>query len=593
MAAAKSAIPGLGGKIVVTGIGKVDEDEFALSLLNEQELWTSIVLATDNSVSTQKRFLSRTARYSGLLNLLNFETVDVAAADQLSAVLEGANAWVAFNVSQAAVPQLSEAALKAGVKRAVFTVELPPARINETFIAELDAAAKAFEAAGAYFTGIRHGTLVEGDEDNPYEIVNATVPCMENFVERGVLARVTAELLLIDKSVNAVCGVSSSSQFAAAYLDVLRSSGLNRQQEVTKMYSGGLQRVARLTVTEYEARQQRAEEKKARDEQRKIEQELELEKEKAAQAARMLPVPTADGGPRKQKDPNASITPGWDEEEDEVKEVTDEEKVKARADEILKAVWQEYDTRMYAKSTAKGDFYDQNRPMAIELATKELDEEKARKQETEEEKAAQQRLMDQVVEVSRKQYAKLLTLERKEMQNQKEISDTWVKYIYLLLESLLARCKETGTLFHNVDEYAQTLLLRQQANALRAECQLPPYEVIYDPLDASVVVAKLAVSPLGQQLGLSRTGDEVAAELTAKHGNTLKTITALRGASQIIELAIDTLRMELPPKPPSVNELRRSESLAKQQLVSQARLEGIKNRGKPKSNDEDSGVGRL
>jgi len=593
MAAAKTAIPGLGGKIVVTGIGKVDEDEFALSLLNEQELWTSIVLATDNSVSTQKRFLSRTARYSGLLNVLNFETVDVAAADQLSAVLEGANAWVAFNVSQAAVPQLSEAALKAGVKRAVFTVELPPARINETFIAELDAAAKAFEAAGAYFTGIRHGTLVEGDEDNPYEIVNATVPCMENFVERGVLARVTAELLLIDKSVSAVCGVSSSSQFAAAYLDVLRSSGLNRQQEVTKMYSGGLQRVARLTVTEYEARQQRAEEKKARDEQRKIEQELELEKEKAAQAARMLPVPAADGGPRKQKDPNASITPGWDEEEDEVKEVTDEEKVKARAEEILKAVWQEYDTRMYAKSTAKGDFYDQNRPMAIELATKELDEEKARKQETEEEKAAQQRLMDQVVEVSRKQYAKLLTLERKEMQNQKEISDTWVKYIYLLLESLLARCKETGTLFHNVDEYAQTLLLRQQANALRAECQLPPYEVIYDPLDASVVVAKLAVSPLGQQLGLSRTGDEVAAELTAKHGNTLKTITALRGASQIIELAIDTLRMELPPKPPSVNELRRSESLAKQQLVSQARLEGIKNRGKPKSNDEDSGVGRL
>ena len=160
------------------------------------------------------------------------------------------------------------------------------------------------------------------------------------------------------------------------------------------------------------------------------------------------------------------------------------------------------------------------------------------------------------------------------------------------------RTRKEETDFHasknyNVDEYAQTLLLRQQANALRAECQLPPYEVIYDPLDASVVVAKLAVSPLGQQLGLSRTGDEVAAELTAKHGNTLKTITALRGASQIIELAIDTLRMELPPKPPSVNELRRSESLAKQQLVSQARLEGIKNRGKPKSNDEDSGVGRL
>jgi hypothetical protein len=43
------------------------------------------------------------------------------------------------------------------------------------------------------------------------------------------------------------------------------------------------------------------------------------------------------------------------------------------------------------------------------------------------------------VELNRKQYQKLLALERKEMQHQKEISDTWVKYIYLLLESTLGK----------------------------------------------------------------------------------------------------------------------------------------------------------
>lgn len=48
--------------------------------------------------------------------------------------------------------------------------------------------------------------------------MNGTVPCLEDTVERGVLARVVAELLLIDKSVNQQCGVCSSSQFAAAYL---------------------------------------------------------------------------------------------------------------------------------------------------------------------------------------------------------------------------------------------------------------------------------------------------------------------------------------------------------------------------------------
>ena len=245
-------------------------------------------------------------------------------------------------------------------------------------------------------------------------------------------------------------------------------------------------------------------------------------------------------------------------------------------------------------TTTPGDFFDQNRKMALELAQKEYDEELALTQETDADKAATQRMMDQLVEINRKQYSKLLSLERKEMQNQKEISDTWVKYIYLLLETTLEHCKETGKLFHNIDEYAQTLLLRQQANNLRQQCSLPPYDVIYDPLDASVIVAKLSHSPLGERLGLSyRSGDEVGAELTTKHGNTLKTVSALRGASQIIELAIETLKMELPPPPPSVNEMRRSESLAKQQLVSQGRLEGIKNRGKPKSDSDDTGVGRM
>lgn len=66
------------------------------------------------------------------------------------------------------------------------------------------------------------------------------------------------------------------------------------------------------------------------------------------------------------------------------------------------------------------------------------------------------------------------------------------------------------------------------------------------------------------------------------------------GANQIIQLAIETLRKELPPQPPSVNELRRSESLAKQQLVSAARLEATRNRGKPFSEGAGGGkVGKL
>jgi hypothetical protein len=52
------------------------------------------------------------------------------------------------------------------------------------------------------------------------------------FIFIGVLARVVAEILQIDTSANSVCGVSSAGAFAAAYLNILRSSGLTRRQEV-------------------------------------------------------------------------------------------------------------------------------------------------------------------------------------------------------------------------------------------------------------------------------------------------------------------------------------------------------------------------
>ena len=78
--------------------------------------------------------------------------------------------------------------------------------------------------------GIRHGSIIAGNEDNAYEIVNASQPLIEETVEAGVLGRVVAELLRTEAAKNKECGVSSSSSFAGAYLNILRQSGLTRQQ---------------------------------------------------------------------------------------------------------------------------------------------------------------------------------------------------------------------------------------------------------------------------------------------------------------------------------------------------------------------------
>ena len=584
---------GLGGDVVVTGLGASEEDEFFFTLLKDQAIWDRIVLGRPEETSkVQKRFLSRTARYSGLLNTLEFK--DIAQKDSgLDTLLKTANTWMAFNLTATEIPAMQKVALKSDIERVIFTMQLPAAEINDTAVPALDAARVALTKAGKTFTGIRHGAIVSGDEDNAYEIVNSTVPCMEPTVERGVLARIAAELLSVDEAADDVCGVSSSGAFAAAYLNVLRSSGLTRNQEVMKMYTGGMQRVARLTVSEYEAQAQAQEEARIKKEKRLQEKEEEEARDREAATKQLMAENTKTGSSMglAASDPGASITPLWDEEEEETGP-TVEEKLEKRTNEILQNVWVEYDARMYAKSTSKLEFFGKNRERALALAKQEFEDEAARRRAAISAKRAKQSMLAKMVDVNRKQYSKLLALERKEMANQKVISDTWVKYIYLLIETTLRSCEAEGILFNNMDEFAQTMQLRKHANNMRAECGIDAYDVIYDPLDASIIVEKLCNSKIGKELGLNGDAEELVSELDKKYGDMLMNVSALRGANQIIELAIKTIKSELPPAPPSVDELRRTESSSMQALVSSMRLEAIKKRGQPAENSEDA-VGRL
>jgi len=550
-----------------------------LNLLNEQNVWGSLLLATDDEVSARKRFLTRSARYGGLLNILEFQQADMLNDTSVSSLLTNANSWIAFNVPQSSVPKLADLALAHNIQRAIFTVELPPSRINDTQLPEFSYAINAFQQKDASFTGIRHGLVIPGDEDRPYEMVNSSIPLIEDQVAVGVLGRVVAELLRIPAATNTECGLSASSSFAGAYLNILRQSGLTRSQEVQKIFSGGVQRVAQLTLRQYKAKEQKAEEAKQLALKRKEEESLQLEKDLLI-ADKQLGSQAVDM-----------------DEESEEEEETDELRIKIRSQEILASVWREYDTRMYTKSTSKLEFFDTNKEKALALATKEIQEENEARRLKAIEKDEELRVASAVLDVPRMQYGKLLVLERKEMQNQKDISDCWVRFIYLLLETTMQHCKDESILFSNLDEFQQTLLLRKKANELRKMANLLPFDVIYDPLDASAVVAFVASQKdqeesMFTRFGLDRPADEIHAELERKYGEALKSVAALRGANQIIALAIETLKKELPPIPPSVSQIRRNESLSKQQLVSAARLEATRNRGKPFSEGTGS-VGTL
>lgn len=189
---------------------------------------------------------------------------------ELAGLLTGCDAWLALGVPRNRICAYAATAVRLGVRRALFTLQLPPEQTSISGVPEFGEAEATFAAIGGHFTGIRHGEVVAGAEDGPYSIVNATTPCTGDTVTTGVLARVATELLRTEDSYGKSCGLSSAGAFEAAYLNILRSTGLTRQQEVRKVFAGGIERVAQLTAREREA------ERKRQDEQRELERKKKV-----------------------------------------------------------------------------------------------------------------------------------------------------------------------------------------------------------------------------------------------------------------------------------------------------------------------------
>ena len=94
----------------------------------------------------------------------------------------------------------------------------------------------------------------------------------------------------------------------------------------------------------------------------------------------------------------------------------------------------------------------------------------------------------------------------------------------MLIETTLSYCQETDILFYNLDEFSQTILLKNQANKLRNLCNIKEYSVIYDPLDASVIVDQLSNQTIGKSIGIDQSAEQVLELLKSKHANLLKSV---------------------------------------------------------------------
>lgn len=533
-----------------------------------------MTLATHDVTEARKRLLTRSSRYSGLLNVLDISAADTDDEAQLKGLLKDCNTWLAFNVTEGSLAHYTSAAIEAGVKRAIFTLELPPERFDETDIPSFDAAADAFRAAGGAFTGIRHGTVVPGSEDFAYQIVNATEPCVADSVRRGVLARVVAEMLRGNATHHAVCGLSSSGRLADAYLNVIRGRGHSRQEEVEKMFNGGVQKT--MQILENSAQEDELAEVEAAEwvddgEEgvsetpllsyppgllfslswcaffvQQMSQPIESDEDRlvrlSAYRVRDLRLPS-----------NVTLFDDSEEEgeEGDVEDVDeqgnlDHERARALERSILEHAFLHKDPSW---NVTREDFDSANRDNAFEVAKTEVFSWRQVKQRdkvhflnahcTLQYHVVNRKDFGQVTRVARSfeemhtvadedrlQLAQLLSVRHRAQtpRAQRLMADVWVRYIYLLLECTSSLCDTEGVHFEDLRPHEQTLLLRCQANVLRALCGLPASDVLCDPEDALRVVQRLTGdTELSAHHGLQATTSEMVSSMRAKFSTLLRT----------------------------------------------------------------------
>lgn len=222
------------GKCVVTGFleDSAVADQFVFDLLHKHEVFDSIVAVCPDPDSAKKRLMSRSARYTGLLDVLDFATSDAAVPD-----LEGVNAWLAFGADTSAVEAQAEAAKGAGVKHLVVVAAAEGA-------VDFKGAAAVLEGSDTAFTFLQTGALGAGKEGGGIvmtEGTDAAVPAGAILTKEDAV-RVACEAFVLPPAKNKAFALyAGPDEYALKYLKSVRGQGYDRAQEIGFLMTGGYQ----------------------------------------------------------------------------------------------------------------------------------------------------------------------------------------------------------------------------------------------------------------------------------------------------------------------------------------------------------------
>ena len=240
------------GTILVSGLVKSKErtDQYIFDLLNDEESafkFQKIVAFVDDVSFAKKRLLSRSARYTGLLDKLDFSEASSPGSLPTSEQLEGVKSWVLYLDEGDMLATVKEAASIASQVSSVENVAILLTNALDLDAADCEAAVQSLKDAGKQYTLVAVGKLEDHDEGKvPYQYkdfgsAEGVLPSDAIF-SRGEALRMITECLQLECGVNKAFSfseVDDADAVEATLIKGLREAGYARPQEIDHMLRDG------------------------------------------------------------------------------------------------------------------------------------------------------------------------------------------------------------------------------------------------------------------------------------------------------------------------------------------------------------------
>jgi len=240
------------GTVLISGLVKSKErtDQFIYDLLNHEEAafeFDKIVAFVDDEKFAKKRLLSRSARYTGLLDKLDFSEASSAGALPSVDQLEGVKSWVAYFDEGDFIASIKEVASIAKAASSLENVAILIAGANGIDTAARESAVSALKDSGKQYTLVAVGKLEDHAEGkipyqfNDFDSEDGALP-EDAIYSRDEALRVITECLQLERGVNQALTFSEVydvNATEAKLIKGLREAGYARPQEIDHMLNDG------------------------------------------------------------------------------------------------------------------------------------------------------------------------------------------------------------------------------------------------------------------------------------------------------------------------------------------------------------------